>query len=617
MIDTSVTNLMLEVNRSQEETRKKYSAIQKQQKRMSGLPYEGKEGVIEPVNYAWSYTLHTVARLSAGDMLVKFTTKRPTASERVEGNEAFCAQWGPDTGWERERERLMVDSCFGTHVAIVKQEPRPGFEYEERPVMTPRAHRISPGMFGIDRDAFSADDARFLWHKLVYDKNDLDRLADTEPGWNKDAINQLHEESVDAAKMRGGDHGGRTALVCYSVWVRGYLPPEFEQGLDPRERARYSGTIFTIANVSAGGLELRAPQPNFGHKDGPYAVGGLMFVPDESWMLGALTACDGQIQQMNAQARANDVAAERRKRITLLDGIVPDQSAAVTSAKDGDILTVAGVDASKVVDIEVGGISAEARARELDLKARTDEALGLSDQVRGNATGVGTATENVIAAQSNQTISGYSDRKFQAFEKEVYKRVSFFFDQDYRTAIRRNDEIFVGGMTLAEQRQGTSLALANGLISQDEAQAAIEQLSAREQAGEPEPVAYDDLDLDIESVKSGQEQQAALSNAMNIVGAVAGILPVAAPFMPGLDAFMQRIADTLEISELASLFSLQAAQDAAQQAAQAAQSQPEPRTVPGPKMPTPTPRPTGNGNGTSMQRPEVQSLKLRTGAASK
>jgi hypothetical protein len=541
MLKVTAQNLYDEVQAAQRYCEKHREWFGRQVQRYASPFYgrfSGKEEYF-PENYYYSYVAHTVARLAAIEPKIRLSTARDQA--RVQALEDAGNRWILDTNYQREREKLGTDFCFAWSVAIVTQGARTGFEQAEDPVMTPKAVRLSPRRFGWDPLSLSIEEARYMYHVMIRDKDDiLEDAKDEKSGWIKENIESVPTD-IDAKGLRNkyeyGETPSRNEVIYYEIWVPEYTLPEdddFWSGMSKEEKTRYHGTIFTVAWASEDGkgqaAYLRDPRPFFGPRWGPYIVGGQYTVPDESAPLSALTANEGQIQELNNQARANNNAAQRRKTLALVDGLKPAMINKLAAAPDGDIVAVSGIEKNKVIEIEVGGASQDAQAREFELRGRVDRNLAMGDAVRGQVSGAGTATENAIAAQASSALTSFVDMKFMQFEMRLFRSVLWYFDQDERSVLPLGREygVFVGGQSPEQMSEGIRRAVKAGYMPRDQGDAMIQMLGQMTDTDEEgSGMSFDDLEIHIDAVRNdGSEVQKmiAASNAvMQMLPAVMSI----------------------------------------------------------------------------------------------
>ena len=561
-------DLFQQVQRSRIEWLQRYTYTQKQIRRYHTPAFLGetssdKEQLPEPENIAYQFATHNVARLAAMRPRVTFSTRRDVAEERVEGLETFHRRWARDGQWRREREKIILDMCFGTGIAYVAQRPAVGFEQYDDPIHVPSAVRLSPALYGEDIDATSSDDVRFKFHRTIVDRAPFLKNAETEPGWDLEVCKALVEQSATRARGQVSDKAGRNAIVYETIWCPFERLEENDpgwMGMTEKERSRCHGVIYTMAMDQKGeGVELRMPMPYFGPRCGPYVSVGFMYVPDEVGFLGPLTANDGQINQLNAQARANDLSAARKKDVVLVNAHAPDGVATVIAAKDGDVIAVPGLDAANFVTASVGGITADSRARELELRDRTDRGIGLSEAGRGAVTGAGTATENAIADQATQSIQGLWKAKVRDLDEGVALRGCWFADQDERTFLQTAPgEYIIGGNTPEMQLDGARRAYANQAIDTDTYDGIAEVLGQRiAQDEETEGGAFEDLEIEVEILGDDASEAARMAQVDALV-AMGPLVPQIALFTD-LSDYMQAKADMLGLPWLAKMFDLDAA----------------------------------------------------------
>jgi hypothetical protein len=576
MLKVTAQNLYDEVQAAQRYCEKHREWFGRQVQRYASPFYgrfSGKEEYF-PENYYYSYVAHTVARLTAIEPKIRLSTARDQT--RVQALEDAGNRWILDTNYQREREKLGTDFCFAWAVAVVHQSPRSGFEQAEDPVMTPKAVRLSPRRFGWDPVALSIEEARYMFHVMIRDKDDLlEDAKDKDTGWITENISQVPTD-IDAKGVRNkyehGETPSRNEIIYFEIWVPEYTLPEddkFWEGMSKEEKTRYHGTIFTVAWASEDGkgqaTYLRNPRPFYGPRWGPYVVGGQYTVPDESAPLSALTANEGQIQELNNQARANNNAAQRRKTLALVDGLKPSMINKLASAPDGDIVAVSGIEKNKVVEIEVGGASQDAQAREFELRGRVDRNLAMGDAVRGQVSGAGTATENAIAAQANSALTGFVDMKFMEFEKRLFRSVLWYFDQDERSVLPLGREygVFVGGQSPEQMAEGIRRAVKAGYMPREQGDAMIQMLGQLTDTDEEgSGMSFDDLEIHIDAVRNDGSEVQKMIAASN---AVMQMLPaiMSAPFWDW-KSWLKRWGEAFNMPDLDQYLNLDAAAEMAQ-----------------------------------------------------
>ena len=613
------TDLFLQVQRSRVEWLKRYLLIQKQHREFHTPAFLGDDGVPNPENIAYQFATHNVARLAVMRPRVSFSTRRDSATERVEGLESFHERWSRDGGWRREREKIILDMQFGPGIAYVSQRPAVGFEQHDDPIHVPAAVRLSPGLYGEDIDATSPEDVRFKFHRTIVDRSPFLKNAETEVGWDLAVCKTLVEQSAAGARGQTDNRSGRNAIVYETIWCPFEKLPQDDPGwmdMTEAERSRCHGTIYTLTMDQKGeGVELRMPMPYFGPRTGPYVVVGFMYVPDQVGYLSPLTANDGRIQQLNAQERANDLSAARKKDIVLVNASTPDASATVIAAKDGDVIAVPGLDATNFVTASVGGLTLDSRARSLELRSSVDRGIGMGEANRGEVSGVGTATENAIADQATQTINNFWKSKVRNLDEGVAFDVCWFADQDERTFLSTApDEFVLGGNTPALQLDSARRAYANGAFDADTYDQIAQELGQRiEQDGETQGGSFEDLEIEVEML--GDE----VTDALRMVGVseIIGIgpqIPQMALYSPGLKDWLKAKAEQLGLPWVEHFYDLAAAKAVAA-AAMEAEAPPAQGAKPQSRLKSQGASPTGGAKPQAGRKPEAQGTALRTAGA--
>lgn len=610
------------VLRSEAVCRERYRPIQEQIQRYHGPAHTGSPvaGPYDPNNAAWSFITTTVASLSAVSTRVFFSTRRPVVEDRVEALEAYVARWQRDIEYQREREAALVDMCFGTCVLVVEQRPAPGLDKGEKPAYMPRCRRWSPSLFGFDTDAETMDRARFKWHKVIEDRDSFLRNAESEFGWDLEVCKKLAVQSADAARQRKTPSGSPREVIAYfSVWCPDALLAENDAGwggMAEDERSRCHGVIYTYAVGGEGAMEPRIPIPYFGPRQGPYVTEGYMIVPDEAWSLGPLTAMHGPIQQLNAQTRANDRAAERKKTIAVFNAPTIDGKAAILDANDGDALSIPGFVPGSVEEINLGGLDANAASREIDLGVKVDRGLAISDARRGEVTGAGTAYENMIAAQAGEKQDGMWKARLASIDRRVAAIVSWYADQDERTVAMLDDGVvYVGGMSLEQKLAGVDIAVAQGLLSDQDGADTKLQLQVDAAGDEERMGGFDDLEIEVEVLGDAGLELARMQLIDEVVMSIPAMAQMAPFASAGLKAYMKAKADLLRAPWLETFadWDMAAAMVIEQQEAAAQPAKPPARPK---SLNAPPPSQPGRSSGGGMNA-RKQSTQLRTQGAKK
>lgn len=400
----------------------------------------------------------------------------------VQGLKHALDRWAVDTDLQETLELLAVDFLFSYGVLLTEMQPDPSDDPTSKdPKQMPLMTRLDPRRYGMDPFADNPRDARIQWHTWVRDKDDLLQEAKDFPdrGWNVEAIEQLAEDS--GVEMLHRDAEARNApprheIVGYQVFV-----PEWEleevQKLPKAKRGLFKGTICDIAVSGQSGdgnsetaTFIRDPRPFYGPATGPYAVVGAYKIPGKLYPLGPLTATEGQNRELNEHKRAYLKSARSRKKIGIASDKDPLLAEIVTDTPEGEV-AVASVENldRNFKEIELGGPTAEQRLTILGLQNDSDAALGMSDAKRGDVTGVGTATENSIAAASGNQRVSWKKKRFRKGVTDGVKVAAWYMwnTKQYRVSLGQeaSEELgFPGGVDF-QGGQGANDDPSGGLSS--------------------------------------------------------------------------------------------------------------------------------------------------------
>ena len=522
-----------------------------------------------PENYYFSYVTHQLGQLSVGEPRARLgSVKAPPTALQYGVN-----RWFRDTNYKRLREKFVVDSCFAWPVALISLRPRPGFEEREDPLTLPQVARISPRRFFWDQYALSMEEARLMGHIVVRDKDDVRRDAEADPdgGWNLDVLDAMSVDSGldslrDTKKYAEGVPS-RKEISYFEVWVA-----EAETEGDSDEG--YHGRIYTIPRLlptSKGGSDkfLREPRDWFGPRWGPYIVGGAYTVPDHAAPLAALMAAESQITELNKHVRAADRASSRRKNVALVDGLKPAETAKIVNSEDGDVIAVKGLDKSKVIEIETGGVTPQQIEWNLELRGRVDRNLAMSDAMRGQTRAGVTATAEIAADANAQARGSFVEEKFKDFESRIVRSVCWYLNESESAVFETDQGLFVGGHDIKESMRR---AAKHGLVDSQHAKVVVAQHSAKQQSeAEGSGTSFDDLEIEVESVRDDGHEQMELAALGQQFLAALPIIPVTPYF--DWQTWFRWVGEAYGRPEAARLLDMGAAEQQAQQM-QAAPGQP-------------------------------------------
>ncbi len=417
---------------------------------------------------------------------------------------------------------LGLDYGFSWAVALISPEKVPGSD-EEDPAHKPSVQRLSQHRFGMDSAASAPSKARFTFHVLVEDKEDLEEKAKGDDTWIPDAIDRmttgvgLDEINRDSA----ANVPDRGEVTYYEVWV-----PEdneyLEDGDDPDD---YHGTIFTLAKTKVGnfphddirGEWIRKPRAFYGPRWGPYVLFGAYSVPDQLWPLSPLAATTAQVEELNRHAQALSVAGARRKRFMAYDEQDTADAKKLLNVRDGGGLGIRGFDKSRFAEIELGGITEVGLAYYNLALDRVQKSTGINDAQRGEVAGKGTATEVSAAMMGGNVRLSFLQEKFTWGVRRMAQTLTWYLRKDDRVRYALGDE--------AKERYAQDPSVAGPLA---EMGVPIEDVDFYFEGGDFD-LPYEDMELQIEPY-SLQRSTDSLeqARAMQMFAALSS----AAPLMP-------------------------------------------------------------------------------------
>jgi hypothetical protein len=428
-----------------------------------GQGYRDGYGVNHPENAVHAYISMVLPRIIHDNPKVRVTSARPQVQRTAcVAMKAALNRWSKMTKVRGTIERIATDMLLGWGVSLTVNEPK-GHERKwdgDGPYL-PRVYRIDPARFIIDPAAMHWEEARFMGHVWVTDKEDLLRRAEMDETWNKEVIEGLATNNGVDELRDSRDIPERYELAIYEIWV-----PEMDEAAaelidEAADDALFNGTIWTIAKYQGGTDKcecqlIRKPLPYYGPATGPYTVFGAFTVPNDPYPLSPIVACRDQIQYCNDMALSQQENQKRYKRILVGDAKNPKFLQDVVNAPDMYVFAEAGLDARSLQPVEVGGSTNQHIQSVETAKERLDRALGMSDAMRGNVAGSASATEVAVAESASTMRIAHLKRAFQDACDTVFRSVGWYMFHDGRIsipvggedtrAVGMTDPVFVGGL---------------------------------------------------------------------------------------------------------------------------------------------------------------------------
>lgn len=540
MLSTDPKDLYAEIAAA-EELREKHLVSQKDQiEKYHGPHYkDGYNANYAAENHYYEYVSLIVPRLVFDNPRVRVGTRRPGTQDMVaKAIRLGLNRWIRDVNFRTALTEIATDMVFNYGVLLVTEEenkslrPKDGVQTPSE-IMRPSVSRIPQDRFIIDPVATNVSDARFMGHRWVRDKEDLEEMASKNPddGWDLDAIKTLSETTDSKELGRANDRTpDRKEVVCYEIWI-----PEVQIDDERSSKEGFHGTIYTLGVSTAKDDDervafVREPRPYYGPRWGPYTMFGLYNVPNSVYPLGSLTAIEGQIEELNRHAESASRSADQYKKLILVDNTDPKFVQRVKDAKDNYVLPVSGLEKAGVVQAEVGGMTSQQLSYLQLSRDRLDRNSGLSDAQRGNVEGRGTATEVTVAAEAGTARMSFMKRQFADAVQKVLCTVAWYLYYDDRVVMPLGVE--------AEREFGESDPWLVG--------------------GEHDPesgASFDDLELEIEPYSmerttEGTHQRRTME-MFNMITSTASLIPQL-PFVNWKELY-HRMGDAFNIPDIGSL----------------------------------------------------------------
>lgn len=424
------------------------------------------EGAL-PDNTFYEFLSFMLPMACYGPPQTSMATTRIAATKNVRGLEQATNQFAIDADLQATDEELFTDFAFDFAVGIVERRKTdqlvPGEADQDGnstegtdPVYKPHLRRISPLDVSIDHLARSASDRRFTAHINIGDRESMIAHAEANPdeGWEVDGLRAMSLNAGMSRTSRDAEQtsSNREDVTYWVVWV-----PEAE-GLDVPEGEEhlYHGVIYTIAEAYTGdqsvGIEIRKPVDYFGPRWGPYFFGGDKIVPDVPIPLGPATAWASQSRDLNDSSKSIRNRAQRKKRGIIINKMEAEGLADEILDNEDDMVWEVDITAEQIqnaiAQVDVGGLDQQDLAYNELTRTGWQRISGLSDAAKGEVTGVGTATENQIAAASGNKRAAYTVMKFNKLREQYFRTLAWYFF---------HDEFFVqeipksGGLTVAAE----------------------------------------------------------------------------------------------------------------------------------------------------------------------
>ena len=470
----------------------------------------------DPENFVHEYVSLIMPRIVHDSPRVRVKSSRPVSQSMTAGVlQVALNRWTKMTKLRNTLERIATDCLLGYGVAMVVNEPREGYRATDgQDPWLPRVYRISPDRFFIDPAATHAEDARYMGHCWVVDRDDL--LAQAE-----------REEDVEE--------------------VDGAL------GM-----AAFNGTIYTMLKGQSSDPNkkdpagfVRKPRPYWGPRNGPYSVFGCYTVPDDPYPLSPIVCLVPQMDDVNAHLRSMRYSASAYKRVVAVDSRNAKLAQDIRDRDDLYVVLADGIDPTQVVPVEVCGITPQQVQYASMAQDRLDRVSGIHDAMRGNITGQPTATEVSIAESATGMRMAHLKKQFAENVNEVMRTVAWYLFHDRKVTFPLGED---GIVAMGEPEPIFTASAMVGLFDDL------------------------DIDIDVMSMErvSDVVLQRRAMELLQLVGTLSTAV-VSSPQVKWKDV-MQIVGDAMNIPNLADLIDSQKVQQMQQAVVQAPQGGGRPET---------------------------------------
>lgn len=471
MFTTDPTKLYAEIDKAITMRDEPLESLDKMIEYFHGQTYGGKKASLEQstVNHSAIWLSIMLPRLIYRNPKVLVGTRKSIDGNQsaIEANaqalEAFLNVWVKSQKLAKKLKNSAMEYSFAWCFGMVTRRKHPGDPTQDTEAerYLPEFVRVPIWRMIVDPHCEQFEDARFVGHTWYGDKDDLiktAKAADEDDGWVVPAVEAL--EPAGGSKVqsrfetRDASSNDREEVHLIDIWIPEKL---YDEDVGPEDG--FHGTIMTLGwdSNKESTSHIRKPRPYYGPPTGPYAMGGYMSVPTKVFPLGPLMITKEHEDLLREMiAHANRSCSEYRKVILVPGGTNIEAAAKKAAIGKNQIIVVPGMAAdAKPIVVEVGGVTDQQLRNIAYSRNELENTSGLDASGSGNVTGDSTATENAIADQARQTISGHVVDNFHQFVNDILEKSAWygFHDEDIEIPITDDVDgleefespVFVGG----------------------------------------------------------------------------------------------------------------------------------------------------------------------------
>ncbi len=401
----------------------------------------GKDVPDDPENHkqTWLRQFHSANTLSSPTFLLEGQGQE-WPPDRTGLLEQAVNRQAEQAGLKHTMHRCASDYALRQAQAVCYVRPAPGYEDEEN----------APWLCGVDRLAFDEyefdpsvlDRSLGQWeaHRVSQPIEDVIHRAEKDKslGWNLPALRDLEKQiDADCRKREKTNHKvERRDLVYWPMWWR-------NRKVDPAKKGRdgYFGSVDYVLDdampLSASITEpIRKSEDWFGHRSGPYAVGGAMWVGDLPTALSPLVGTGPQADWVNVVAKACMIAVANAKTLTgTTDAEAAEQ---IRNAVNGDVVHFANnVDIrTMVAQVASGGLDQQfIVAFQMALESLQRNA-GTYQNRQGDVDSDATATAIMDAQAGYSAAMAFWSDGFRDFQRQMGVKWAFWTDLHPKMRVR-------------------------------------------------------------------------------------------------------------------------------------------------------------------------------------
>jgi hypothetical protein len=302
------------------------------------------------------------------------------------------------------------------------------------PARWPRIKSLDPHRCGFDCKGRTIGEARFTWHEMVEDWEDIMERASEHPDdWIEEGVLDMHT-------LREDDEL-REEVNYYVI----YVPGAVIEGKTPRPNQ--PGVIYTIASHGQGGkspekgLEIRRPFYWNGHPGGPHIFEGQYVTGKDPFFLGILSGNMDALDMLDSVSMAVRDRMANYKRVYAFDASRVDEATAIAGSKDGEFVAVPGLASGQgiIMPIETGGVTNADGGMLQEVQSNALQQVGIDTSGRGSADPNATATAVSVAANATASKLSYLVGRWDGFVRECLERMAWEIAHDDRIAIRLDE----------------------------------------------------------------------------------------------------------------------------------------------------------------------------------